>query len=214
MAEGPTSGLPGLNRIANVRRIPVGTVIEIPRELLAYQPARLTVRNFSGPVTIDGVTARSGQLLAEDSVVRTGQGGFVTFEAVDGGSVSLPSNSRAQLVTSRIYALRRLRDVEFRILNGRGEVIAPTLGEDERWRTSTPVAVTAVRGTNYRVGYSEEADLSVTEVVEGSVSVSSGEVAAQTDAGFGISASSEGLGQPEELLPACPHRKPRRITNR
>jgi len=46
-------------------------------------------------------------------------------------------------------------------------VIAPKLQDQERYRVGNPVAVTAVRGTQFRVGYDKEADLSLSEVTEG-----------------------------------------------
>ncbi|WP_271078442.1 FecR domain-containing protein [Aurantiacibacter sp. MUD61] len=190
-----------LNRIQNPRRIPIGTVIRIPRDQLVYRPAGLAVLSSRGPVTIDGVEASQGAELREGAVVQTGPGGFVSFQTVDGAAISLPSNTLARLERSRIYLLRDLRDVHFRILSGRGEVIAPTLRDDERWQTSTPVSVTAVRGTVYRVGYSEEAELGLTEVVEGSVAVTADEAATVAQEGFGVVVVDEGLSPPEALLP-------------
>lgn len=189
-----------LNRIFNPRRIPVGTEIRLPREVLAYRPVEVRVAHFTGQVTIDGATPQPQQILEEGAVVRTGPGGFVSFRAGTDGTISLPSNAHARLERARVYNLRDMRDVEFRILGGRGEVNAPTLREGERWRTSTPQAVTAVRGTIYRVGYAEDAGLSVTEVVEGAVAVSAEDTAAVSE-GFGITATGQGLGEQEALLP-------------
>lgn len=190
-----------LNRIANVRRIPVGTRLLLPRELLAWRPAGLAVRSFSGPVTIDGVVPAIGAAVIEGAVIRTGANGFVTFQSADGASIALPSNAHARLERARTYALRDLRDIEFRILNGRGEVQAPTLRNEERFRTSTPVAVTAVRGTQYRVAYDEASGLGATEVLEGTVWVARAGDERLTGEGFGIAARAAGLSAPELLLP-------------
>ncbi len=190
-----------LNRIPNVRRIPVGTRLLLPRDLLAWRPAGLVVRSFSGPVTIDGAAAAIGTTVAEGAVIRTGAGGFVTFQSADGAAVALPSNSHARLERARVYALRDLRDIEFRILNGRGEVQAPTLRSEERFRTSTPVAVTAVRGTQYRVGYDEVSGLGTTEVLEGTVWVERTDAERLTGEGYGVAARETGIGAPEALLP-------------
>lgn len=190
-----------LNRISNPRRIPVGTELRLPRDLLAWRPAGLAVRSFSGPVSINGADPAVGLPLAEGAVIRTGRNGFVSFQSADGATIALPSNSHARLERARIYALRDLRDVEFRILGGRGEVRAPTLRSEERFRTSTPVAVTAVRGTEYRIAFDEEALLGLTEVIEGTVAVEVGAMAQLTNEGFGIAARPASLGTPEALLP-------------
>jgi hypothetical protein len=190
-----------LNRITNVRRIPIGTVLRLPRDLLAWRPAQIAVRSFSGPVTIDDADPVIGAPLAEGAVVRTGRNGFVAFQSADGAAIALPSNAHAKLKRARIYALRDLRDVEFSLLEGRGEVQVPALRSEERFRTGTPVAVTAVRGTQYRIAYDDAAALGITEVTEGTVEVASGEVRRETPEGFGVAARAAGLSAPEALLP-------------
>lgn len=194
-----------LNRITNPRRIPIGTVLRLPRRLLAWRSAQLMVRSFSGPVNINGAAPQVGVPLAEGAVIRTGANGFVSFQSADGATIALPSNSHARLERARIYRLRDLRDIEFRILGGRGTINAPILRDEERFRTSTPVAVTAVRGTQYRVGFDSETMLSVTEVIEGRVSVEAIELTDAdtqlTNEGFGVSATSTGVAAPVALLP-------------
>lgn len=190
-----------LNGIRNPRRIPVGTEIRVPRRLLAFRTAALRVRSFSGQVDIDGNAPTAGIQIAEGATITTGAGGFITFESADGAVVALPSNSRARLERARIYALRDLRDIEFRILNGRGEIRAPTLREQERFNTSTPVAVTAVRGTEYRVGYIEATGTNLTEVTEGEVSVDNAAVSELAGAGWGMAVRESGLDALTQLLP-------------
>lgn len=200
--RGGVSTLARINRISNPRRIPVGTVIRLPRGLLAWRSAGLVVRSFSGPVDINGVSPQIGMALNEGAVIRTGLNGFVSFQSADGAAVSLPSNSRARLERARIYRLRNLRDIEFRILNGRGAIQAPTLRDEERFRTSTPVAVTAVRGTEYRVAYDEASGVSVSEVLEGTVSVENEAVSQITTEGWGVAVTAAVIGAREALLPA------------
>ncbi len=190
-----------LNRIRDPRRIPIGTVLRLPRNLLAWRSADLAIRGFSGPVEIDGAAPDLGAQLAEGAVIRTGRNGFISLQSADGATFALPSNSTARIERARIYRLRDLRDVEFRILDGRGEIEVPVLRDGERFRGSTPVAVTAVRGTVFRVGFAEDESLGVTEVIEGTVSVETGGTSQLTPEGFGISVSPSGLGEPETLLP-------------
>ncbi|WP_047094329.1 FecR domain-containing protein [Aurantiacibacter marinus] len=191
-----------INGITNPNRIPVGTVIRLPRDMLAWRNAGLVVRSFSGPVNIDGSAPQVGMSVQEGSVIRTGMNGFVSFQSADGATVALPSNSHARLERARIYRLRDLRDIEFRILGGRGAVQAPVLREEERFRTSTPVAVTAVRGTQYRVAYDETTGRSISEIVEGTVSVETETSAQLASQGFGVAVTSAGIGGLEQLLPA------------
>ena len=189
-----------VNRVADPRRMPVNTQLRIPRQLLRYQPVTLRVASFSGPVTIGGGRAEVGRVLREGEVVETGNRGFVTFTAGADGRVSLPSNSRARLDLARRYVLGNLLDVDFGILAGRGEFSAPTLRAQERFRTRTPVAVTAVRGTEYRVGYAADMAQATAEVIEGSVAVAAGPEETLTPRGFGVAAGASGVSQPEALL--------------
>lgn len=190
------------NGIANARRIPVGTIIRLPRHLLAYRSAGLRVEAFSGEVTIDGRPAARGMAVPEGAKISTGSMGFVSLRGSDGSVVTMPTNTQAQLVRARIYKLDDLKDIEFRVLEGRGEAQVPGLRARERYKIGTPKAVTAVRGTVFRVGYDDKGGRSVVEVVEGAVSTATGGQEALTAAGFGIAATPTGLSPQERLLPA------------
>lgn len=190
-----------LNRVANPRRLKIGSTLRIPRELARYEDISLRVRKFSGPVRIAGRAASVGSLLAEGTEVQTGANGFVSFGGADGSLITIPSSSRARLVRARRYFLGQTLDVDFAVLGGRGAIQAPKLRDQERFRVRTPLAVTAVRGTEFRVAHDADASVSITEVVEGTVTVASGDSSDLTDAGFGIASSPTGLGAKEALLP-------------
>lgn len=195
-----------LNRIRNPRRLQPERVIKIPRSMLRYDPVDIRVIAFSGPVSIGGSTSDGrpevGMLLREGTVVSTGRRGFISLAGHENSRISLPSNSRVRIDGARRYLIDGSVDFDLEILEGRGEVIAPTLKTNERYRVGTPVAATAVRGTRFRVSYDPAVELAATEVTEGVVDVTAGEAGVATEAGFGISARPEGLGEVEELLPS------------
>lgn len=190
-----------VNRIANPRRIPVGKRLNIPREVLRYVNVELRVAGFSGPVSMAGGAPAVGTVLGEGEIVTTGRAGFVSFRATGGGEVSLPSNTRARLLRARRYVLGDLLDIDFAILAGRGETRVPSLREGERFRLRTPAAVTAVRGTEFRVAHDEGTERSLTEVVEGEVAVVAGSEQAIAAAGFGVASVAGDVGEAEALLP-------------
>ena len=190
-----------VNRITDPRRIPVGTVIRLPRHLLAFRPVNLRIEAFSGAVTINGRPAARGMALPEGAVIRTGSNGFVSLRGESGAVLTMPTNTHAELVRARIYRLDDLQDIEFRVLGGRGEATVPGLRPRERYRIGTPATVSAVRGTVFRVGYDEAGSRSVVEVVEGAVATAAGAQEALTGAGFGIAASAGGLSEQEALAP-------------
>ena len=196
-----------LNRIRNTRAIPVGSVLKVPRKLLKSDPVLLNVRFSRGDVTIrQGGTVRNaeqGMQVRPGAIITTGARAFISLSAGGGQTrVALPSNSRVQIKRARRYRLGDKLDVDLRVLRGRGEITAPKLREGERFNTGTPLAVTAVRGTEFRVGYEEEGSLALTEVVEGLVEVSAGNAASNIPAGLGVASDTSGLGDPEELLEA------------
>lgn len=196
-----------LNKISDPRKIPVGKSITIPRRFLRFTPVKLTVQSVSGPVglTRKGEGRRAavkGLQVREGDEIQTGRKGFITITGYGNSKVSLPSNSRARFVDARRYVINDLVDIQVKILEGRGDVRAPKLGDQERFRVGNPVAVTAVRGTEFRVGYDEASDLALTEVTEGSVEVIGEERAISAPAGFGVTASAAGVRDVEELLPA------------
>lgn len=191
------------NGVRNPRRLKIGERLKIPRRLLRYDDVDLRVAALSGPVTIAGQNAATGMTLREGQVVTTGANGFVTFDSDFRGQVSLPSNTSARLKSARRYVLGNALDVDFAIERGRVNVRSPSLQDGDRLRMRTPVAVTAVRGTQYRVAYDpQRPDVSLTEVTEGSVNVAAGGEQRDAPAGFGIASGADGVGAPEELLPS------------
>ena len=195
-----------LNAVREPRRLPVDRVLQIPRDLLRYEPVAVRVRSFSGPVTVsrDGrpVTPETGMSLAEGVEIATGRRGFVSLVAHDGSRVSLPSNSKVRLRWARRYLIDGSVDFGIEVLEGRSELTAPKLKPNERYRVGTPVAATAVRGTVFRVSFDPKTGQATTEVVEGTVDVSRGDADVSTGAGFGIAANEQGLGDLEALLPS------------
>ncbi|MEZ5743441.1 MAG: FecR domain-containing protein [Sphingomonadaceae bacterium] len=192
-----------LNRIANPRRLRIGSRIRIPRSLLRMRVEPLRVASFSGPVEIgDGTAPSVGLTLSEGTRIRTGRGGFITLSSHDGSTVSLPSNSQALLLRSRRILLTDALDVDFKVLEGRGSATVNKVKEGGSFKLQTPAAVSAVRGTEFRVSFDPASQQGATEVVEGVVEVASEGEAIDTSAGFGIATFVGRLGTPETLLPA------------
>ncbi len=192
-----------LNRIRNARRLRINRELRIPRNLLSSQPVLLTVAALSGNVLIDGQAPAIGTVLREGEAVTTGSNGFVSFTTSYGGRVSLPTNTSAVLQSARRYTLGNALDVDFRLRRGRVNTQSPRLNPQDRLQMSTPLAVTAVRGTTFRIGFDPDGgDVSLTEVTEGAVNVAAGDQQRDAPAGFGIASTSAGVMPPEELLPA------------
>ncbi len=195
-----------LNRVRKPRLMQIGRKLTIPRRLLKYRPVQLVLQNFSGAVRLSlrsrTITPAIGLAIREGVEIETGRNSFVSIAGTGNSRVSIPSNSRARIIDARRYLINDQIDIQLRVLKGRGEVVAPKVEGEGRYRMGTPLAVTAVRGTDFRVGFEPERELSLTEVVEGEVLVAAGGSDIATGAGFGVAATGATLGENEKLLPA------------
>ena len=191
-----------LNRIADPVRLPVGKTLSIPRELLKSEPVSAKVVAFRGPVTLAGKAPTMGAPVREGMAIATGDGGSVTVECADGSRFSLPSQTNVGIARLRRLLLTGDLDRVFATSQGRGEWrVSPAPTPDSRFMVTTPVSVSAVRGTGFRVGYDGAA---VVGVVEGNVGVSDKDIARATPIpkGKGVAVTTTGVGTPVDLLPA------------
>lgn len=195
-----------INRVRNPRLMQIGRTLKIPRRLLKYRPVDLVLQNFSGAVRLSlrnrAISPSIGLAIREGLEIETGRNSFVSIAGTGNSRVSIPSNSRAQIVDARRYLINDQIDIQLRVLKGRGEVVAPKIDGEGRYRMGTPLSVTAVRGTDFRVAFEPDSEVSLTEVIEGDVLVAAGANELATGAGFGVASAGEMLGDKEELLPA------------
>ena len=195
-----------LNRIANPHTIPVGTVIRIPYRLLKYKPETARLVAWRGNVAIGRNSAPTiGMELGEGIAIATGQGGFVTLQLSNGSRVSIPSQSSVRIAKMREYRINGALDYELAVDKGRINTKAtPLKNPDSRYRIRTPIAVSAVRGTEFRVKLMGNDVPSLTEVLEGTVAVGTpiGINTIDVPKGVGMAMTSNGDSSTEELLPA------------
>lgn len=189
-----------LNKIRNPRRLPIGKKLRIPRSVLKYTPLQLTIRHHSGGVSIPRRSVSVGAKVSEGDTISTAGNGFIRFVTDSGKQFTMPSNSVMFLGTARRYRLNNIEDIDFEVRKGRGTTKSRPLKSNDRLRVRTPVATTAVRGTEFRTAFAGEAGSSITEVLEGSVNLAVGEETGVAEAGFGVASTQSGLGSPEALL--------------
>src|SRR5690606_34001873 len=153
-----------------------------------------------------------GQAVSEDAVLTTGANAFVRLALSDGSHVVVPSNSRVRLSRLRRYALNGAVDHAMTVEAGRAESQVTPRRRPGGFVVRTPVSVSAVRGTEFRVAFNDAADRSATEVIEGVVEVDSGdglsEAVAVADQGVSTSLTdtrllpllpAPALAQPDEV---------------
>ncbi len=191
------------NHIADPRRIPRGAIIEIPYEWLRTSAEGASVSNLTGTVQQAGGKVAQGEVLAEGSVIETGSDGSVTIDLADGSVVTLQKSSTLRLDQMvRVSGVAAAHSIRLKLESGRVETAVKPHRDVGRFEIITPVAVSAVRGTQFRNGYSSEEDRASTETLEGTVNVAGSTAAVPVSAGFGTRvARDQSPLQPVALLP-------------
>jgi len=210
-----------LNTIKDPANIPAGTQLRIRASWVKTNPIQAELYAFRGTVRItrggESQIATKGMKLAEGDIVETGANGFATLTLPDESLVSLPSASRVRLARLREVPMSNSIDRRFTLETGRSEAkVTPMANPASRFLISTPVAVAAVRGTEFRVTYTPSELKQVTEVTEGKVGVARHGTAPETlvRAEFGNIATANGMSRPIALLAAPFVDQPERLQNR
>ncbi len=210
-----------LNTLKDPAAIPAGTPLRFRASWVKTNPIEAELFAFRGDVRIlrDGESrvAAKGMKLSEGDIVETGANGFATLTLPDESLVSLPSASRIRLARLREVPMSNSIDRRFTLESGRSEAkVTPMANPASRFLISTPVAVAAVRGTEFRVTYTPSELKHITEVTEGKVGVARHGTAPETmvRAEFGAIATSTGMSRPIALLPAPFVDQPERLQNR
>ena len=197
-----------LNNIGRDRAIPPGTRIRIPANWLKVPAATATIIFVQGDVSFQRpdeteMPASEGIELTIGSKLITGDGS-VSLSFADGSSMVLEPNSQLELDTLSNFELNGMVDSTVRL--NRGTVKTRVIKREPRshFRTITPSALAAVRGTEYRVNVvsnEQQKQSTLVEVYEGLVDVGADKVTFPVPATFGIVAKQgETLQEPVKLL--------------
>jgi len=195
------------NRIANPRRLRVGAKLNVPVRLLRTEPVAARVGAFKGDVTvISGGRASQvavGAVLKEGDSFATGANAFGRLDLPDGSRLTLPSQSRVRVVRLQHTFLTGAVEREFMVEAGSGgSLVRPLRNPKDTYIMRTPLSVSAVRGTEFRVRYAADEGRASTEVVEGSVEVRSGDSQAVVGEAQALLSSPDGAVTPAALPPA------------
>ncbi len=181
-----------LNNVQHPKRIPPGTKLRMPVAWLKVQPAPVAVLEVQGEAFSLGegdVQPRPlsvGMELQAGSRVTTGSEGTVILRFGDGSKIQLKAESRLELDRVSAYGKTGMVDSRMRLQHGRMEMDANTRkGPATRYEITTPSAVSAVRGTRFRVSAEAKDAVSRTEVLQGGVAVSGAGVSRRVPENYG-----------------------------
>jgi hypothetical protein len=197
-----------MNKIDRPRQIPPGTHIRIPVRWSKVMLANVRIKAVHGAVKIrkagsnDVIEARAGDVLSQDDAVITPDGASAMLVFADGSELLLVSNSDLRLETLKAYGDGDVADSHVRLQQGQAENRAnPKKIPSTRFRITTPSAVMAIRGTDFRVDSSGES--SHIEVTQGRINVANNDSDSVLKAGYGMVAKAgKALQKPVPLLTA------------
>ncbi|NTV11995.1 MAG: hypothetical protein HGA47_14685, partial [Zoogloea sp.] len=195
------------NRVADVQRIPAGTLLQVPASWTRAERLSARVERIHGKVTANGSPLSVGNVVSAGAVLRSGEDSFATLALPDGSKLTLQPDSEATMERLQHYRGFDGFDTSLAVTRGRIDTqAAKQRGPAARYRITTPSAVIGVRGTEFRVA-AEGESLARAEVTEGEVAVSPAEggsrAARALPAGFGIVArAGQPIPVPRALLPA------------
>jgi hypothetical protein len=174
------------NNIADPRHIPLGDDIHIPYAWLRLSADTATVMAARGQVREGGRDVSASQTLPEGSKLETGPDGSATLLLADGSVVTLQKLTVLALEGMRhVTGLETAHDTRFKLESGRVQTRVKPHGDVGRFEIRTPVAVSAVRGTEFRDAFEPGAGSATTETLEGLVTVSGSQSDVPVPADFG-----------------------------
>jgi hypothetical protein len=190
-----------LNHIVDPRHIPLGDAVRIPYGWLRMSPDTATVTAIGGEVRTGAGRVNTGEKLAEGSQIQTGPDGSVTLVLADGSVITLQKSTVLTLEEIRhVTGVPTAHDTRMKLHSGRLQTQVKPQGDVGRFEIQTPVAVSAVRGTQFRDAFMPEAGSGTTETLEGAVGVSGSAVTVSVAAGFGTRVEHDSAPLPPRLL--------------
>lgn len=198
-----------INRVADPHRLPVASRLSLPIRLLRSRPASATVAAFRGQALASATSAPAravamGQVLGEGARVTTGPASSLSLSLTDGSVITLPSNSALKI--GRLRKLLITDSIDYDLMLETGSVrsrVTPFRNRDDRFRLRNPIAVSAVRGTDFRTHYAADSATARSELIEGGIGLSAGgQAETRLAPEFGAVIGKSGRIAVEPLLPA------------
>lgn len=199
------------NQLKNPKYLPPASVLRIPKSWLLDHSTTALVISVEGDVLVSkaGTSADQvlnvGDRLSQEDIVKSAQGSAM-IEFADNSRLLLKANSIIKMSSLQFYDANQLVNTRVELLKGRVKAQVKKLNnKNSSYQISTPAAVAAVRGTEFRVARSESrSDEPVemrTELLTGKLLVSSDENGQEIASGQAVLAiQGKGVEEPVDLL--------------
>ena len=180
------------NNVDIAKQLSPGTRLSVPMAWLKNAAAPAFVVSVSGEVQYkkadgsDNVNLLSRQSLNINDAIATGEDGSALIQFADSSTLLILKNSRVIFSTLSSFGQTGMVDTQLRLQQGRVETfVKPLRDKNSRFEITTPAAVAAVRGTKFRVAYTENKKTMTSEVVKGAINVAAEGVNQSVNLGFG-----------------------------
>ncbi|MCW8905641.1 MAG: FecR domain-containing protein [Sedimenticola sp.] len=198
-----------INGIKNPRRMQPGTRVRVPMAWIRVNAAQAELAAIQGEVWLmraDGTrrVVVAGERIGLGDSIETGTDSSAAIRFADRSLMTLHANSLIRFDHLSAYGETGMVDSRLRLQRGRSDNrVTPASGPGSRFEIHTPSAISAVRGTEYRLSSNPAEQASTFEVLEGRVKVSGEQRSELLPAHFGtrVEAGEPPL-PPRELLPA------------
>lgn len=188
-----TSRLQELNQVRDPGQLQPGSKLRFPVRWLKIQPVPATVTNVSGSAKAivgedrQDQSLAAGQRLTVGDTVLTGPDGNVVLEFADGSRLIIRSDSEVVLDSLSAWGDTGMADTRVRLQRGRVDAqVVPATGPASRYEIHTPAAVSAVRGTVYRMHAESDRPEARAEVLSGNIEISAAGRSRRVAEKFGI----------------------------
>lgn len=200
------------NQLANPKYLPPKSILRIPKAWLIDHATTALVIAVEGDVLVvrdaSKVEAQLniGDQLSQQDIVKS-MNGTAMIQFADDSRLLLKANSSIRMASLQFYDPSQLVNTRIELLKGRVKAQVEKLtNKNSQYKISTPAAVAAVRGTEFRVGRSEntlgEPVVMRTELLSGALEVASDSNKQDIVSGQAVLAvEGEGVSQPVKLLP-------------
>lgn len=199
------------NQLDNPKYLPPKSIIRIPKAWLIDHSTTALVIAVEGDVLVVHNETKLeerlnvGDKLSQQDIVKS-MNGTAMIQFADDSRLLLKANSSIRMASLQFYDASQLVNTRVELLKGRVKAQVEKLtNKNSQYQISTPAAVAAVRGTEFRVARSEsKLGNSVemrTELLTGALEVASDLNKQNIVSGQGVLAiEGKGVGQPVRLL--------------
>lgn len=163
-----------LNGLKSVDLLPSGETLKVPREAVKQSPSQATISSLTCARPIRAGTPLRpmsvGSVLNEGAIIDIPAECHVSMLLEDSSVIRLPSSAAIKITVLRKNALESSPEVQLDLVRGRIELeVYKDRSNTTPFQVRTPLSVTGVRGTEFRVGYTQTEQTGQVEVLGGVV---------------------------------------------